>query len=339
MGRTRYYCSLPSSFFYLEREREGKKERNFPFSHPLKKKKKTSQHFRPELVKTRVLELNASDERGIGIVRSKIKTFASGAVGSGGGGTGASAGYPCPPYKLLILDEADAMTVDAQSALRRTMETHSRVTRFIFICNYVSRIIEPLASRCAKFRFAPLDGGAADARIASVCASEGVTMLPGAKEALERVAGGDLRRAITVLQSAVRLKGAEVSAETLEDVSGAVPAAAVEAIFSAARGGAAKGCDGTEMETETAAEASSHSFDALQRAVDDAVAEGWPAQGILLGLQAAVVKEAGVSGKAKGAACAALARADRALVDGGDESVQLLAAASGVRDALMGVGA
>ena len=76
------------------------------------------------------------------------------------------------------------MTVDAQSALRRTMETHSRVTRFIFICNYVSRIIEPLASRCAKFRFAPLDGGAADARIASVCASEGVTMLPGAKEAL-----------------------------------------------------------------------------------------------------------------------------------------------------------
>lgn len=221
------------------------------------------------------------------------------------------------------------MTVDAQSALRRTMETHSRVTRFVFICNYVSRIIEPLASRCAKFRFAPLDGGAADARISSVCASEGVTLLPGAKEALERVARGDLRRAITVLQSAVRLKGKEVSAETLEDVSGAVPAAAVEAIFSAAR----KAND-DEMKTETTS-SSSHSFDALQRAVDDAVAEGWPAQGILLGLQAAVVKENGVSGKAKGAACAALARADRALVDGGDESVQLLAAASGVRDALM----
>ena len=195
---------------------------------PRKKKKKKKN--RPELVKTRVLELNASDERGIGIVRSKIKAFASGAVGTGGGGTGASAGYPCPPYKLLILDEADAMTVDAQSALRRTMETHSRVTRFVFICNYVSRIIEPLASRCAKFRFAPLDGGAADARVAAVCAAEGVSLLPGAREALERVARGDLRRAITVLQSAVRLKGSEVSAETLEDVSGAVPAAAVEAI-------------------------------------------------------------------------------------------------------------
>lgn len=232
------------------------------------------------------------------------------------------------------------MTVDAQSALRRTMETHSRVTRFVFICNYVSRIIEPLASRCAKFRFAPLDGGAADARVAAVCRAEGVSLQPGAKEALERVARGDLRRAITVLQSAVRLRGSEVSAETLEDVSGAVPAAAVEAIFLAAggrgKGGKVDGDDEDGTKTEKATTTSTSSFDALQRAVDDAVAEGWPAQGILLGLQAAVLREPGASGRAKGAACAALARADRALVDGGDESVQLLAAASGVRDALMG---
>ena len=319
-----------STFLFLSFK---KRERTKALPH-LTKTQNHSKKNSPELIKTRVLELNASDERGIGIVRSKIKTFASGAVGTGGGGsTGASAGYPCPPYKLLILDEADAMTVDAQSALRRTMETHSRVTRFIFICNYVSRIIEPLASRCAKFRFAPLDGGAADARISSVCSSEGVTLQPGAKEALERVARGDLRRAITVLQSAVRLRGSEVSAETLEDVSGAVPAAAVDKIFSAAR---RRSDDG--MKTESSSSSSSrHTFDALQRVVDDAVAEGWPAQGVLLGLQAAVLREPGVSGRAKGAACAALARADRALVDGGDESVQLLAAASGVRDALMGV--
>jgi len=127
----------------------------------------------PELMKTRVLELNASDERGIAIVREKIKNFARTTVSS------SVKGYPCPPYKIIVLDEADSMTQDAQSALRRTMETYSRITRFCLICNYVTRIIEPLASRCAKFRFKALDSVNTRQRIEFIAEQEHVQMEEG----------------------------------------------------------------------------------------------------------------------------------------------------------------
>jgi replication factor C subunit 2/4 len=159
--------------------------------------------YGPELMKSRVLELNASDERGISIVREKVKNFARTAVSNS---TSAQADkYPCPPYKIIILDEADSMTQDAQSALRRTMETYTKITRFCLICNYVTRIIDPLASRCSKFRFKPLDQENAKARLTEIAELEGVKCEPGVIDTLIKVSDGDLRRAITYLQSAAKL--------------------------------------------------------------------------------------------------------------------------------------
>lgn len=162
--------------------------------------------YGPEMFRTRVLELNASDERGISIVREKVKDFARMQLSNPP--PHYKDRYPCPPYKIVILDEADSMTQDAQSALRRTMETYSKITRFCLICNYVTRIIDPLASRCSKFRFKPLDQGNAKKRLEDIAENENVKLEAGAVDTLIKCGEGDLRKAITFLQSAARLVGA-----------------------------------------------------------------------------------------------------------------------------------
>ncbi|KAL8728611.1 MAG: hypothetical protein Q9166_005264 [cf. Caloplaca sp. 2 TL-2023] len=162
--------------------------------------------YGPEMFKSRVLELNASDERGISIVREKVKDFARMQLSNPP--MHYKDRYPCPPFKIVILDEADSMTQDAQSALRRTMETYSRITRFCLICNYVTRIIDPLASRCSKFRFKSLDQGNAKRRLEEIAGLENVRMEERVVDALIKCSEGDLRKAITFLQSAARLAGA-----------------------------------------------------------------------------------------------------------------------------------
>lgn len=173
-----------------------------------------------DMYKNRILELNASDERGINVVRTKIKTFSQLAASSV-----RPDGRPCPPFKIVILDEADSMTHAAQSALRRTMEKESQSTRFCLICNYVSRIIVPITSRCSKFRFKSLGEEKVIARLQFICEQEGVQIEPDAYKSIVKISGGDLRRAITTLQSCFRLKGPEHTINTADlfEMSGVIP--------------------------------------------------------------------------------------------------------------------
>ena len=134
------------------------------------------------------LELNASDERGIDVVRDRIKNFARSSFG----------GYN---YRIIFLDEADALTSEAQSALRRTMEQFSNNTRFILSCNYSSQIIDPIQSRCAVFRFSPLSDETVATRVREIAEIEEIEYTEDGIDALVYAADGDMRRAINALQA------------------------------------------------------------------------------------------------------------------------------------------
>jgi replication factor C small subunit len=138
-------------------------------------------------------ELNASDERGIEVVRNQIKQFAR------------TTPLGDASFKILFLDEADALTMDAQSALRRTMESYAQTCRFILSCNYSSKIIDPIQSRCAIYRFKPLGPEAIKEEIGRIACCEGLAITPAAVEAIVYIAQGDMRKAINAVQGAAIL--------------------------------------------------------------------------------------------------------------------------------------
>ena len=135
------------------------------------------------------LELNASDERGINVVREKVKNFAR------------TKSLGKVPFKIIFLDEADALTPEAQQALRRTMENYSSGCRFILSCNYSSKIIDPIQSRCAIFRFKLLEKKDIEKVLQKIAKNENLTMHPDVLEVIYEGSEGDCRRSINLLQS------------------------------------------------------------------------------------------------------------------------------------------
>lgn len=164
----------------------------------------------------RVVELNASDKRGINVVRGIIKTKAAAAIGA------ADLNHPCPPFRIIVLDEADTMTLDAQSALRKIMEDYSLTTRFILICNYTNNISEPILSRCPAIQFKPICHTEMARRLQKIAKKEVIELTSDVLDTIVELADGDMRVGITTLQNTVALKlsGTEVTRESVLNMVG-----------------------------------------------------------------------------------------------------------------------
>ncbi|NXS47389.1 RFC4 factor, partial [Balaeniceps rex] len=246
--------------------------------------------YGPELFRQRVLELNASDERGIQVIREKVKAFAQ-LTASGT----RSDGKVCPPFKIVILDEADSMTSAAQAALRRTMEKESKTTRLTFLS---FRIIEPLTSRCSKFRFKPLSDKIQQQRLLDVSEKE------HAVSYLVKVSEGDLRKAITFLQSATRLMGGkEITEKIVTEIAGVIPKETTDELLSVCRSG---------------------SFEKLETLAKNLINEGYAVAQLVNQLHDTVVESEDYSDKQKSVIVEKLAEVDKCLADGADEYLQLM---------------
>jgi replication factor C small subunit len=171
-----------------------------------------------------LMELNASDERGINVVRETVKTFARArSIGE-------------IPFKIMILDESDNMTSDAQQALRRTMERYTETCRFILCANYSGKIIEPIQSRCAPFRFAFLPREEHDKYLKHIAENENVKLVKDGLDAIFEVCSGDLRKAINTLQAAASLNK-PVDAKVVYSIAGRAHPADVQKMIEVAMSG------------------------------------------------------------------------------------------------------
>lgn len=253
--------------------------------------------FGSAFYRKRILELNASDDRGIAVVREKIKKFAETAVTKN-----PDPKYPCPSFKIIILDEADLMTTEAQSALRRIIEDNSSTTRFCIICNYITKIIEPLSSRCVKFRFKPISEEAQVSRLEYICNQESLAYQKPALFNLVQITEGDLRRSVNLLQSIGLLYDKEISEDGVEEVSGIVPEREINKIFGAYKQG---------------------SVDGLIKVVDNLLMEGYSPEQLINQYFEAVLNDGQMNEVKKCRILEKISACEAALNEGGRDDLQL----------------
>lgn len=255
--------------------------------------------FGPNNMKNRLLELNASDERGINVVRNKIVEFAKSMVSY------PDPNYPSPPFKIIILDEADAMTIEAQSALRKTIEEYSTITRFCFVCNYINQIIDPIVSRCVNFRFKPINNDIIYNKLVAISRLENMTITPDLLKLLSQKTDGDMRTAIMLLQNLQYIHGS-VKKSDIDDICGCLSDYIIDKINNI--------CILNKKKP---------SMIQLYDLVNEIKSYSYPIENVLEQLNLLIINS-NLLDKQKAIICVGIGVAEKKLIDGADEKLQLL---------------
>lgn len=269
--------------------------------------------FGPVKLKERVIELNASDENGINVVRSKIINFAKRTIGT------PDKNYLSPPYKIIILDEADSMTNDAQSALRKVMEDKSTITRFCFICNYINKIINPIASRCMKFRFGPVKEESVTEKLKIISKNEQLMFQDDILQTISKICKGDVRRSIMLLQNLKHMKKLKnINITDVYETANCIPPEIIDNLWSDV-------IKNKNMDTSK-----------TMKKVMEIKSFSYPINNILEQLKNKLV-HSDVDDKYKSLISIQIAVSERQLIEGADEFIQLLNVVCYAKNVINGV--
>ena len=260
--------------------------------------------FGPKKYQERVLELNASDERGINIVRNKIITFAKNSVGT------PDPNYPCPEYKIIILDEADAMTTEAQLALRKVMEEYSKITRFCFICNYINKIINPIISRCMTFRFKPLNKENMVKKLYHISQNEKINCEKECLNEIAEMSHGDMRKAITLLQNLNYINTVNQKKITVNDMNTIVSQISYNKV--------------KELVSVCIKYPENNNIEHIRQCALYVKKKGYPLDTVVQNILKYIIECNDINDKKKAQICIKLSHSEQMILDGGDEYLQLL---------------